>query len=245
MFSPWALLGVFLFISYVTEAATGFGSIVIAVGLGAMVLPIPEMLPIVVPLNLISSTYFTVRYRKHIHWPTLYKLILPWMILGTLAGHFLKPVLGNALLKSCFGVLVLWFAARELWKMSRQAASSTQERPYPATAGLISAAGVTHGLFASGGPLLVYALASQSLEKTAMRSTLILVWLTLNGLLTIVYALDGTLGPALPTLGYYVPVVLAAMVVGEFLHHHINEQQFRRAIYIILAVAGIFLIIPR
>jgi len=36
---PWLLLGLFIFLAFTTEAATGFGSIVIALSLGALVLP--------------------------------------------------------------------------------------------------------------------------------------------------------------------------------------------------------------
>src|SRR5690625_7298053 len=83
MISPWILLGVFIFISYTTETITGFGSIVIAIALGALVLPIPEMLPVVVPLNILNSTYLSIKHRRHIHWPTLLRLILPAMTIGT------------------------------------------------------------------------------------------------------------------------------------------------------------------
>lgn len=38
--SPWALVALFVFLSYTTEAMTGFGSIVIALSLGVMVLPL-------------------------------------------------------------------------------------------------------------------------------------------------------------------------------------------------------------
>ncbi|HCD74003.1 MAG TPA: sulfite exporter TauE/SafE family protein, partial [Alcanivorax sp.] len=37
MLSPWVLLGLFVLLAYTTEAMTGFGSIVIALSLGALV----------------------------------------------------------------------------------------------------------------------------------------------------------------------------------------------------------------
>lgn len=244
MISPWILFGIFVLISYTTETITGFGSIVIAVSLGAFVLPIPEMLPVVVPINILNSTYLSIKHRQNIHWPTLLRLILPAMALGTLTGHFMKPYVGNVILKSLFGLLVLWFSVRELLRLFGARATSTQPRPRAVTLGWMGAAGITHGLYASGGPLLVYALTGQPLKKDAMRATLIVVWLSLNGLLTVLYLVQGTLTPALPRIAMFIPIALCGMVIGELLHSKINELQFRKALFTVLALTGLALAIP-
>lgn len=245
MISPWVLLGIFIFISYTTETMTGFGSIVIAISLGALVLPIPEMLPIVVPLNILNSGYLSFKHRKNIHWPTLLQLILPAMAVGTLTGHFLKPYVGTTVLKSLFGVLIVWFSLRELWRLHGAASLTVRERPKPVTWGLMGAAGITHGLYASGGPLLVYALTGQTLKKETMRATLIFVWLFLNSMLTVLYLVQGTLIPSLPRTVMYLPVIFAGMLLGEWLHSRVNELQFRKALFAVLTVTGIALAIPR
>lgn len=245
MLSPWVLLAVFIFLSYTTETITGFGSIVIAVSLGALVLPIPEMLPVVVPLNILNSTYLSLKHRRNIHWPTLVQLILPAMTLGTIAGHLLKPYVGNVLLKSIFGALIVWFSVRELIRLFGKAPHAHTPRARPVTHGWMGAAGLTHGLYASGGPLLVYALTGQPLKKDALRATLICVWLFLNSLLTALYLFQGTLLPALPRTAAYLPVALAGLLVGEALHQRINELQFRKALFAVLTLTGIALAIPR
>lgn len=245
MIDPWVLLGLFIFISYTIEAMTGFGSIVIAVSLGALVLPLPEMLPVLVPLNILMSGYLSVKHRQNIHWPTLTRLILPSMVIGTLIGHFLKPYLGNDLLKSGFGLLILWFATRELWRLRGKDLAPQTPRPALVTRGWMTAAGVTHGLFASGGPLLVYALSGNALPKDQLRATLISVWFALNSLLTLVYLFNGSLVPSLPRLAYYIPVIALGVIVGERLHHRINELQFRRALFTVLAVVGFLLALPK
>ncbi|WP_040297152.1 sulfite exporter TauE/SafE family protein [Alcanivorax hongdengensis] len=240
---PWLCLGLFIFVAFTTEAMTGFGSIVIALSLGALLLPIEVILPVLVPLNIIMSGFFSWRYRAEIHWPTLLKLILPLMVAGTLAGYGLRPWLGDQLLKSLFGVLVLWFSSRELWR-SWRGLDTHPHGPWAARLWTFLA-GITHGLFASGGPLLVYALSGLSLPKTRFRATLILVWFCLNGLLTVVFALDGSLFPALAHLAVLVPVVIVAMVLGEFLHHRVNEARFRQAVFVVLWIAGLALAWPR
>jgi|GEM_PF-93563 len=245
MISPWILLGVFIFISYTTETITGFGSIVIAISLGALVLPIPEMLPVVVPLNILNSTYLSIKHRRHIHWPTLLRLILPAMTIGTVVGHFLKPYVGSALLQSLFGALIVWFSVRELLRLFGHLRTKSTPRARAVTWSWMGAAGVTHGLYASGGPLLVYALTGQPLDKSRMRATLIFVWLFLNSLLTTLYLIQGTLIQALPRTAMYLPIALAGMIVGEALHSRIDELQFRKALFGVLTFTGIALAIPK
>ncbi len=239
MIDPWLWLGLCILLAYTVEAVTGFGSIVIALSLGALLLPIPELLPVLVPLNIAMSGYLSIRHRAHIHWPTLLKLILPLMALGTLCGYWLRPSLGSAVLQTLFGVLIVWFAGRELWRL-RGAATPAGHAP-TTTGALMLAAGVTHGLFASGGPLLVYALAGNRLNKSELRATLIAVWFSLNGLLTLIFLADGSLLPALPRLLTYLPIVVVGVIIGERLHRRIDERQFRRLVFALLALTGLIL----
>lgn len=239
---PWLWLGAFILLAYTTEAMTGFGSIVIALSLGALLLPISTMLPVLVPLNIVMTGYLTWRLRAHINRPTLLRLILPIMGAGTLAGYLLHPWLGESLLQSLFGLLIVWFTARELWR-SRSAAAS---RPHGAlwTRGWTFAAGITHGLFASGGPLLVYALTGATLDKACFRATLIAVWFTLNSCLTLAFLADGSLLPALPQVGAYLPLLLIGVLLGDWLHRRVDERTFRLTVHVVLLLSGLALVWP-
>ncbi|MDX1587310.1 MAG: sulfite exporter TauE/SafE family protein [Oleiphilaceae bacterium] len=237
---PWIWLGLFILLAYGVEAITGFGSIVIALSLGALMLPLAQLLPVLVPLNCLMTGYLVTRHHRHIHWPTLLKLILPLMVLGTLAGYLLRPHLAESLLQLLLGVLIVAFAGRELWRMARQ--QSSPRPPLAVTRGIMFAAGISHGLFASGGPLLVYGLTGVTLDKARFRATLVTLWLSLNGLLTLLYLADGSLIPSLPRLAAYLPVLVLGVVLGEWLHHRVNEQRFRQLVFVLLVVTGIALV---
>ncbi len=240
--NPWLWLGLFVLIAYTIETVTGFGSIVIALSLGALLLPISEMLPVLVPLNICMTGYLMLRHRQHIHWPTLLKLILPMMGAGTLLGYGLRPSLGDASMRSLFAVLIIWFAGRELYRYWH---SDAPNNPHGSlwTRSWMLLAGVTHGLFASGGPLLVYALAGIQLDKARFRATLISVWFTLNTILTLLFAFDGTLFESLPRLAAFLPILLVGLVLGEWLHHRISEERFRLAVFLLLLLTGCSLLI--
>lgn len=237
MQDPWFWLGLFIFIAYTVEAVTGFGSIVIALSLGALLLPIDLMLPVLVPLNICMTGYLAIRHRHAIHWPTLLKMILPMMAVGTLLGYGLKPWLGDAHMRSLFALLVIWFAGRELYRHWRSTSNNAQHSKLW-TRGWMLLAGVTHGLFASGGPLLVYALSGVQLDKARFRATLISVWFTLNSLLTVIFAIDGSLVTALPRIAVLLPVLIIGVLLGEWLHSRISEQRFRLAVFLLLLITG-------
>lgn len=242
MIDPWWLLALFVLLAYTLETVTGFGSIVIALSLGALVLPIEAMLPVLVPLNICMTGWLCLRHRRFIHHPTLWRLILPLMALGTAAGYGLRPWLGDDVLRIIFGALVTWFAARELWRQWHGLHPAQHARWW--TRGWMFMAGITHGLFASGGPLLVYALSGVQLDKARFRATLVTVWLILNGLLTVAFALDGSLAPALPRVAAFLPVLLAGVLLGEWLHRHADEQLFRKLVFVLLFITGLILLLP-
>lgn len=240
-FTPYALGG-FILLAYTLEAITGFGSIVIALSLGALLLPIEQLLPVLVPLNIGMTGYLVSRHWRMIDRRLLLGTILPGMLAGTLLGYALLPYLDTQLVKTAFGALVLWFAARELWRLRHVA--TLPVRPQWRTRLLTLGAGVSHGLFASGGPLLVYGLAGTTLDKARLRATLVTVWFTLNSLLTVAFLLDGRLQPALPQVLAYAPLLLVGLWLGEHLHRRFDERHFRIAIYALLLITGTLLLAP-
>jgi uncharacterized membrane protein YfcA len=238
----WIAIGAFVFLGFTLEAITGFGGTVIALALGAQLLPIATLVPILVPLSVCLGAVMVWRHRGHIDRHLLLRVVLPGMFAGTIVGYAIKPWLDEALMRQLFGVLIVWFASRELWRMRHAAPAPV--RPAWLTTGITGLAGVTHGLFASGGPLLVYALSGLSLNKASFRVTLIMVWLVLDGTLMTAFALDGRLAPALPLVAVYLPVIGLGVWAGEWLHHRVSEERFRVGVYALLLVTGLLLAKP-
>lgn len=108
----WIVLGVFIFAGFTLEALTGFGGTVIALALGALLLPIAILVPILVPLSVCLGCVMVCRYRGHIDGHLLLRVILPGMLSGTALGYLIRP----------------WFAARELWRMRHASAPVLRPR---------------------------------------------------------------------------------------------------------------------
>lgn len=228
-------LGAAIIFAFAVEAMTGFGSIVIALTIAALFMDVQHAMLLLVPLNLLMTSVMVFKLRAHIQVDILLKQILPPMVVGTLVGALLTPLFPAQLTKLMFALLIIWFAARAVWQVSPTAMKK------PAQLSVIGGAGITHGLFASGGPLLVYAMARSGLDKTAFRATLLTIWLILNSLLTVWFLYSGQFAGQLEPFLMLAPCVAVGALIGNYFHHKINQTRFLRMVFITLLLLGVLL----
>jgi len=232
-------LALIVLISYTTQAMSGFGSTILALTLGIHLYPLAELLPVVVPLDLLVNLYLVGCHHRHLNRPLLFRSILPAMGIGVLAGIFAFQFVQGALLKKIFGILVVLLSVRELYRLSRKDLNQKTLSLLGSTA-CMALAGLIHGIYASGGPLLIYALGRLNIPKAVFRSTLAAVWLIFSVILTASYLIAGTFTwESFRAIAMLIPVILTGLVLGEWLHHRIAEYPFRVFVFVVLLVAGI------
>lgn len=196
------------------------------------------MLPVFVPLGLFLSAWIVSRSRAHVDLSLLRARILPWMGLGLVLGLALFERASHELLRRAFGAFVVTLAAVELWRLARERLVTREVSPPAAKAALLGA-GVMHGLFSTGGPLLVWAVGQSLPDKRAFRATLQCVWLVMGGALCLAYAWNGHLdGRTLRATAALLPVLGLAIAAGEWAHHRLDEHRFRVIVYGLLLAAG-------
>jgi uncharacterized membrane protein YfcA len=147
-------LGLIVLVSYTTQAITGFGSTIIDLTLGVHLVPIEVLLPVLVPLYMLVNFYIATRYHRNVNHPLLFRSIIPAMGIGLLAGIITFHLLQGIILKKIFGLLVFVLSIRELYRLfknisDQKVLSRIKSNCY------ILIAGVIHGIYASGGPLLI------------------------------------------------------------------------------------------
>lgn len=232
----------FVLLSFTAQAMSGFGSVIIAVTLGSRFYPLEVLLPVLVPLDVIVNSYIVARHRAHVDRPVLFKNIIPFMAIGLAVGFSVFYVLQGEPLKKMFGVFVTLLCVRELGRLLRNS-----DGPPPLSDLLsrliILGSGIVQGMFASGGPLLVYAASRLDLTKSVFRSTLCALWLICNSALTLSYMATGRLTiDSIKMIAALFPVMIVGFFVGDRLHRHVNDRSFRIAVYIVLLGAGIALV---
>jgi uncharacterized membrane protein YfcA len=257
-----AVLGAGCFV----EAVAGFGGTILALALGARWFSIEALLAWFLPVNMLLSVTLAVRGRAAIERAMLARRILPSVGAGLVVGTALAWVIVADRARLAFALLVVGVAAWELYRQLRPSPSPSPSReldapssarpeqgraparPVSKDAGgvsptrwperaLLVGAGVAHGLFATGGPLAVAALARLMPTKAAMRATLAVLWLSLNLLVATRLVVRGDLdGDTLLGSAMLVPALLVGLVLGEHVHGLASERTFRRL------VAGLLLL---
>ena len=104
--------------------------------------------------------------------------------------------------------------------------------------------GIIHGMFVSGGSLLVIYMAERLDDKTAFRSTLSAVWVILNGILLVTQIFSGDItGEVAMNQLIALPVLFLAMYIGSVLFKRMEQRTFLIITYILLLISGISLFI--
>lgn len=237
-----ALAGL-VFLGYTVQTVTGFGAVVITLTFAAHFLPIPLVLPLIVPLSIAQCAYLAIRHHGAIDRRLLLVHILPIMGAGTGVGIFIAPHLEGDWLRIGFAVLVLLLSARELVALTRAGRAPRQALGRVPFVALLAGAGVVHGIYATGGPMLVYAVNRAGLTKAAFRSTLVVVWIALNTVLTVSFVRAGAYDAgSVQTIGLLVPAVVIGLVAGELIHHRVEERRFRIVTFALLCAAALSLL---
>lgn len=227
------------FVAFSCEALAGFGGTVLALALGAQLRPIDELLAIFLPANLVLSAVLALGHTRAIDWRLLTRRIGPAMAIGLPFGLVLFRVLGNAL-RPVFAAIVILLAALEALRLVSR---STTRRPRLGML-LLWLAGVVHGAYGTGGPLVVFVAGRDLDDKHAIRATLAVLWLTLNLVLVAGFAVEGRLtGATLTSSLALLPVVAIALGLGERLAARLSDRPFRVFGAALLGVAGLSLLL--
>jgi hypothetical protein len=230
--------------AYTVQTATGFGAMLVCVTLGAQLIGLEEVIRLMVPLSFLQTGYIVIRHRDGIDWGLLLKRVLPLMTLGMGFAFLLLTQVGGPWLGLAFGVMVLALSARDLHHLRSANVALDTPISRPASVAALLSAGVIHGIYASGGPMLVYAIGREGLTKKVFRSTLSMVWIVLNVILIARFLLAGDYDREVGLdILLLVPTVPLGILVGEWVHHKIDERRFRMAVLVLLIAAAISLIV--
>lgn len=237
------VLFVIILVGHIVGITTGFGSNVIALALGAHLLPVNELVPVLVITGWCQSIWLVYQGRGNIHWGILLKRVFPACALGIPAGLFLFYGLGGRELKLILGVFIVAVSSLELWRILKRGGFPKPINEWAGAAVLVLG-GLIHGAFASGGPLIVYYAGRKITDKAGFRATLGMIWFTLNSLLLISHSVSGGIDKSTPALfAAVIPALAGGIIIGEILHRKVRELTFRAIVQVVLLVSGVFMML--
>jgi len=242
----FAILVLIALFAYFIGATTGFGDtvIVVTLALATGIYTLDFIVPMVVVLALIISLYLVVRHHSGIDRRLFFRKILPVAGLGLPVGMVLYNVVKSSVLVIALGAVVVFFSTLELVLVIRAGDNARKPMSSLQADFWLFSGGVVHGLYASGGPLIVYYAGRNIPDKRAFRSTLAALWLVLNTVLLVTNIATGNLtaNKAWTALAL-LPALAAGIALGEWAHSRIPERGFRILVYSVLIVSGLSVLV--
>ncbi len=241
------LSGIVVFITHTIEAITGFGCSVLAMPFVTALLGMRTGVMVITLLAWLLALYFAVRKRREIDWKQ-FCIIVGCMLMGLPVGMYLFRNVDGTSLRT---ILAVFICVVSIWQLIRRhrakttpaeekQASRIKEIPYYL---LLVAGGIIHGMFSSGGPLVVLYASKHLPDKGRFRATLCLLWTTLNSIIVASYLIEGSMtSTVMGTTGLLVPFVLAGIVAGERIHDRADERTFSLIVFGMLLLTGIFML---
>lgn len=227
-----------VFIANIFEAMTGFAGTLLAMPFSMLLIGINEAKTILNILALIACSYIAIANFKHINKKEFLKITF-FMLIGLFLGMILFQVLTLDYLLNIYAVVIILIALKNMFVKKL-----IVKIPLVVTIIIILLAGVIHGMFLSGGSLLVIYAMTALKDKSEFRATLAAIWVVLDIGMIINQARLGYVTTEILTLTSIalIPLVFA-IIIGNILHKYIKQELFLKITYILLLISGVSLLI--
>ncbi|MDD2978974.1 MAG: sulfite exporter TauE/SafE family protein [Hespellia sp.] len=226
-----------IFFANAIQAVTGFAGTVLAMPPSMYLIGMDNAKVVIGAITLLSGLLIAVSNYKSIQWKEFTKMAV-FMFAGMIIGTKLYSVLPSDMLLKVYGFIILAVACKNLFLKSER------ELARVLLPGVLLAAGIVHGMFLSGGALLVIYAVQVLKNKEEFRATVALIWVFLNTFLMVGQLREGlyTPGNIHLILLSLIPLLLATWVGGK-LAKQMKQSTFLTLTYILLIISGVSLIL--
>ncbi len=237
------LFYIVVFIANIFQGITGFAGTVLAMPASLFLVGYGVAKPILNVFGFLSGIYVFAGNRKHVETHILTK-ILCIMGVGVIGGIVIKSMVDihARWLYIVLGIFVCMVACYGLFAGKRETAEVPSNGLLDG--GLLLIAGLIHGIFVCGGPLVITYLTKNLPDKTKFRATISTVWIVFNGVIMIsdIFAGVFTL-PVVLQLCIATPFLFGGMYVGSKLVQKMDQSFFMKLTYVLLLLSGLSLLI--
>lgn len=236
------LSSLIVIVAFLVRGLTGFGSGPIMVSALLLFLDMKLVAPTAAILAVLTGFLLvtTFQTRKWIRYDILLILVPAYMV-GIIVGTYGLVFLKSGLVKTLFGIFITAYALKILF-WDKKEKKAKEVRNY---VGVISGffGGITGGLFSSGGPPVVLYLIRKIEDKSALRATLVFLFLLMDSWRLALFAYAGLInGDILKFSLYLLPAFFIGNLAGSLLHIRINQVLFTKIVALVLVIIGLILL---
>jgi uncharacterized membrane protein YfcA len=246
--SPWgfaALAAAALLVGFSKTAVSGANTVSLAIF--AAVLPARASTGVLLPILIAGDTIAVLTYRRHAHWPTLWRLF-PAVAAGVVLGTLFLVWADDGIVRTSIGAILLLMAAVTVWRRRHQ----QQEDPDAVVtrAGRMKArsygvlGGFTTMVANAGGPVMSMYLLSAGFRKLGFLGTSAFFFLIVNVSKVPFSAGLGLIdGRSLLLDAALAVFVVPGALVGRWAVDRINQRLFEQLVIVATVVGALQLLL--
>ncbi|MER6674010.1 sulfite exporter TauE/SafE family protein [Streptomyces sp. NPDC000983] len=235
-----------LLVGFSKTAVSGANTVSLAVF--AAVLPARASTGVLLPVLIAGDVLAVLTYRRHAHWPTLWRLF-PAVAAGVVAGTVFLMWADDAVVRTSIGAILLLMAGVTVWR--RRAAEAERAPDEVVTrAGRIKArsygvlGGFTTMVANAGGPVMSMYLLSAGFRKLGFLGTSAFFFLIVNvSKVPFSVGLGLIDGRSLLLDAALVLFVVPGALIGKWAVNRINQRLFEQLVIAATVVGGVQLLL--
>ncbi|MEU3238790.1 sulfite exporter TauE/SafE family protein [Streptomyces anthocyanicus] len=235
-----------LLVGFSKTAVSGANTVSLAIF--AAVLPARASTGILLPVLIAGDVLAVLTYRRHAHWPTLWRLF-PAVGAGVVVGTLFLVWADDAVVRTSIGVILLFMAGVTVWRR-RRADADGQPDEVTSRTGRVKArsygvlGGFTTMVANAGGPVMSMYLLSAGFRKLGFLGTSAFFFLIVNvSKLPFSAGLGLIDGPSLLLDAALVVFVVPGAFLGKWAVDRINQRLFERLVIAATIVGGLQLLL--
>ncbi|MFC8390381.1 sulfite exporter TauE/SafE family protein [Streptomyces sp. NPDC057238] len=236
-----------LLVGFSKTAVSGANTVSLAIF--AAMLPAKASTGVLLPILIAGDVLAVLTYRRHAHWPTLWRLF-PAVAAGVVAGALFLVWADDGIVRISIGAILLLMAGVTVWR--RRTADAEKEPDGVTTrAGRAKArsygvlGGFTTMVANAGGPVMSMYLLSAGFRKLGFLGTSAFFFLIVN---TSKLPFSAGLGlidaDSLLLDAALVLFVVPGAFLGKWAVNRINQRLFERLVIAATVVGGVQLLVP-
>lgn len=246
------LFFIVVLLANIIQCITGFAGTVLAMPFSLMLVGYGVAKPILNVLGVVASVGVIAKSYKSVNIKELIKISVI-MLIGMLSGGVItnKVELNEGVLYKLLGAIVIAFMLLGCYttfiKERRDKKSSNDKNIIVKNVisfCILALAGLVHGMFVCGGPLLVVYASEKLKDKDEFRATLSVVWIILNSLIMFSDVRSGYFNSdMLVLLAISIGILVFAILIGNKVAQKMNRNVFMTLTYILMGISGLSLIL--
>ncbi|WP_324785830.1 sulfite exporter TauE/SafE family protein [Streptomyces sp. H51] len=235
-----------LLVGFSKTAVSGANTVSLAVF--AAVLPARASTGVLLPVLIAGDVLAVLTYRRHAHWPTLWRLF-PAVAAGVVVGTLFLVWADDAVVRTSIGAILLLMAAVTVWRR-RTADVGRVPGPVTGRAGRVKAraygvlGGFTTMVANAGGPVMSLYLLSAGFRKLGFLGTSAFFFLIVNvSKLPFSAGLGLIDGRSLLLDAALAVFVVPGALLGKWAVTRINQRLFEQLVIAATVVGGVQLLL--